>query len=99
MILVAEPTPFGLSDLQQTVSTLNELDIPYAVIINKSNIGSNVLHEYLVQYNIDIVTSIPFMREIAAFYANGRLVPHEIREYFSQIMAYILEFSNNLQLK
>lgn len=41
VILVTEPTPFGLSDLKQTVDALNSMKKPFGVVINKAGLGDN----------------------------------------------------------
>ena len=41
VILVTEPTPFGLSDLKQSVETLKTINKPYGVIINRAGLGNN----------------------------------------------------------
>jgi MinD superfamily P-loop ATPase len=70
-ILVAEPTPFGLSDLRQTVDVIRRMDIPFAVILNRDGIGDGRVEEYCASEGIEILMKIPFDREIARFYAEG----------------------------
>ena len=40
-LLVTEPTPFGLNDLQLTVETLRQMNIPLGVVINRAGIGDS----------------------------------------------------------
>ncbi len=74
VILVTEPTPFGLSDLKQSVDTLKQLDKPCGVIINRAGLGNKSVHQYLEQENIPLLLEIPFDKRIAETYARGQLV-------------------------
>lgn len=74
VVLVTEPTPFGLSDLKQSLAILKEMGIPCGVIINRADMGSDDAHNYLKQENIPLLMSVPFDREIAVAYSKGELV-------------------------
>lgn len=78
VVLVTEPTPFGLSDLRQSVETLREMKKEPAVIINRSDIGSNSVSEYLRKENIQLLAEIGYDPAIARVYSEGRLVSDEI---------------------
>lgn len=71
VILVAEPTPFGLSDLRQSVETLKAMDKPVGVIINRAGIGDSKVHNYLLEEHIELLIEIPFDREIARINSGG----------------------------
>lgn len=73
IILVTEPTPFGLHDLQLTIELIKELKIPFGVIVNKAGLGNLNTHEYLLQNNINLLGEIPFSKTYAASYAKGDL--------------------------
>ncbi|MHC1579520.1 MAG: P-loop NTPase [Candidatus Alkanophagales archaeon] len=70
-ILVTEPTPFGLYDLKLAVDTLNELGIPFAVVLNKSGEGDALIEEFCAQEGIEILMKIPLDPEIARLYSRG----------------------------
>jgi MinD superfamily P-loop ATPase len=74
VILVTEPTPFGLSDLKQSVETLKKIDKPCGVIINRAGIGNNAVYDWLHENNIPLLMEIPFKKEIARMYSIGELV-------------------------
>jgi MinD superfamily P-loop ATPase len=78
VILVTEPTPFGLSDLRQSIDTLKKINIPCGVIINRSGLGNNDVQEYLSRENIPVLMEIPFSREIAGLYSLGEIVSVKI---------------------
>ncbi len=71
VILVTEPTPFGLSDLKQSVETLRTMSKPCGVIVNKGGLGDRQVYSYLMDENIPLLMEIPFDRKIASSYARG----------------------------
>jgi len=73
VILVTEPTPFGLHDLKLTVDLIRELKIDFGVIVNKSGLGTDDIYEYLENENIELLGKIPFDKEYASNYAKGDL--------------------------
>jgi len=70
-VLVTEPTPFGLNDLILAVEVLRKLQIPFGVVINRSDIGDGKVDSYCEEENIPILMKIPFSREIAVSYSEG----------------------------
>jgi len=88
VVLVTEPTPFGLHDLQLAVEAMRVLQIPFAVVINKDGIGDNRVVQYCEEQSIRILTRIPHDLDIARAYAKGRFVVDELPHYqalFSQL--------------
>lgn len=83
ILLVTEPTPFGLHDLKMMIELVRELGIPFGVVINKANLGNREMYHYLENENIEIISEIPFNKEYASRYAKADLfgeLPIEIRE-------------------
>jgi MinD superfamily P-loop ATPase len=74
VILVTEPTPFGLSDLKQSIETLRKINKPCGVIINRTGLGNSKVQEYLWQESIPLLLEIPFKKEIAGLYSRGQIV-------------------------
>jgi len=70
-VLVTEPTPFGLHDLKITVEVLENMGIPFAVVVNQVDIGDKKVYEYCEEKNIPILLEIPFKRKIAELYSKG----------------------------
>lgn len=87
VILVTEPTPFGLSDLKQSVETLKTMSKPYGVIINRTGMGDNEVYKYLKDNAIPLLLEIPFDREIASIYSKGNIVTREKPELLEQLNA------------
>ena len=99
VVLVTEPTPFGLSDLKQSVETLKTLGKPCGVIVNRAGLGDLEVYNYLKQENIPLLMSISFDREIASIYSNGGLLTNEDAEWeqkFNQLFTSIAtEYGNS----
>lgn len=71
VILVTEPTPFGLHDLGIAVETIEVLSIPFGVVVNKDSIGDDSVNLYCAERQIEVLMCIPFSREIAELYSRG----------------------------
>lgn len=81
VVLVTEPTPFGLSDLRQSVDTLKTLKIKCGVIVNRAGLGKDEVYDYLKKENIPLLISIPFDKNIAMTYSKGALISNENKEW------------------
>ncbi len=89
IILVTEPTPFGVHDLKITVELLTELHKPFGVIINKAGLGNRDIYEFLLEYNIEILAEIPFDKNYAENYALGELlndIPKSIENVYKEVV-------------
>lgn len=73
-ILVTEPTPFGLSDLQSSVEALRDMHKPFGVIVNRAGLGDRELYDYLDAEEIPLLLEIPFNRQYAVTYSEGHIV-------------------------
>ncbi len=71
LILVTEPTPFGLHDLRLTIQVAEELDLPYGVIINRDGTPFQEMESFLASRQVPILLRIPFERTIAEGIARG----------------------------
>jgi len=87
VLLVTEPTPFGLNDLKLAVETIRELHLPFAVCINRSTIGDKKVQNYCRNEKIPIIMEIPEDREIAQAYSQGKIflktLPHYNKKFDS----------------
>jgi len=70
-VLVTEPTPFGLNDLVLAVKTLQKLNIPFGVVINRDGIGDKGVEDYCKKENIPVLMRMPMDKEIAIAYSKG----------------------------
>jgi MinD superfamily P-loop ATPase len=81
VLLVTEPTPFGLHDLKLTVEAVRQLGIPCGLVINRADIGNDDVYIYANQESLPVLLEIPFDRHIAELYSKGRLLV-ESSEYW-----------------
>lgn len=84
VILVTEPTPFGLNDLRLSIQTLQQMGIAFGVIINRDGIGNQKMENWLNEENIPILMKIPYDSLIAETYAEGKIVSEINSMYLSK---------------
>jgi MinD superfamily P-loop ATPase len=70
-LLVTEPTPFGLNDLELAVGMLEKLGIAKGVVINKADLGDRGVWDYCKSKEIPVLMEIPMDRKIAESYSKG----------------------------
>jgi MinD superfamily P-loop ATPase len=87
VLLVTEPTPFGLNDLILAVDMVREFKIPFAVVINRSDIGDDAVVQYCRQKKIEILLQIPNDRKIAENYSRGVMITRAMPEYKQKFSA------------
>lgn len=87
VILVTEPTPFGLHDLDLAVKTVRKMGIPFGVIVNRSDSGDDRVETYCSKENIRILMLIPEDRRIAEGYSKGRPLIVSAPEYRKKFVA------------
>lgn len=81
VILVTEPTPFGLNDLSLAVEVTRRLEIPFGVVINRSGLGNKDTDKYCKKEGIPILMRIPFSKKIAEIYSRGDSIVKSLPEY------------------
>jgi MinD superfamily P-loop ATPase len=90
VLLVTEPTPFGLHDLKLAVETVRQLGIPFGVVINRCDVGDGRCTEYCRSEGIPVLLEIPDDRRIAEAYSRGTSivdVSAELRAAFAGLYA------------
>ncbi len=80
VVLVTEPTPFGLSDLTLAVEMVKSLNLSMGVVINRIYGDGGELYDYLKGERIEILAEIPLDRSIAEIISRGGLIVKENRE-------------------
>ncbi|MFA8436014.1 MAG: ATP-binding protein [Marinifilaceae bacterium] len=78
VVLVTEPTPFGIHDLKLAVETAREMNQNFGIFINKDGIGDGELERYCKEEHIPILGRIPYSEEIARLYSEGKVLVDEI---------------------
>jgi len=73
VLLVTEPTPFGLNDLKLAVEMVRELGVRFGVAVNRTGTGDRAVFEYCTSERIPVLLEIPNERRIAHAYSRGEL--------------------------
>jgi len=82
VLMVTEPTPFGLHDLRLAVEVArDELGLPVGVVINRDGVGDRGVEDYCAAENIPILMRIPLDRRIAEAYSEGVTIVEALPEY------------------
>ena len=81
VLLVTEPTPFGLHDLTLAVELVRELGLPFGVVLNRDGVGDDRVERYCRDEEIEILLRVPDDRRIAEAYSTGRMIVDALPEY------------------
>ena len=88
VLMVTEPTPFGLHDLRLAVQVArDELGIPVGVVINRVGVGDRGVEDYCAAEGVPILMRIPLDRRIAVAYSEGIPMVEALPEYRQQFLA------------
>jgi MinD superfamily P-loop ATPase len=93
VLLITEPTPFGLHDLRLAVKLTRELDLPAGVVINRDGVGDTGVMDYCQESGLPILMRIPLERRIGEAIARGQALVEALPEYlprFQQLYDQIL---------
>jgi MinD superfamily P-loop ATPase len=92
VLLVTEPTPFGLNDLKLAVGLALKLGAPTGIIVNRSDGEDKIIVDYAAEVGLPIAGRIPFKREYAEAYSDGRMLVEE----FPELRENLLDIYDNL---
>jgi MinD superfamily P-loop ATPase len=73
ILLVAEPTPFGLHDLRVDLEVAKTLKLPFGVVINRALVGEPEARQLCQKARIPVLAEIPDSMAMAEAYAEGQL--------------------------
>ena len=94
VVLVTEPTPFGLHDLTLAVEMVRAMKVPFAVVINRADAGDYRVRTYCDRNRIPVLAEIPDDRAVAVAYSRGQLpvdVVPSFREHVVRLSAALQE--------
>jgi MinD superfamily P-loop ATPase len=97
VLLVTEPTPFGLNDLKLAVEMIRKLSIPFGVVVNRFGSGDDRVHIYCEEQKIPVLLEIPDDRRIAESYSRGEMIVEALPEYrrlFEGLLDKIIDIHN-----
>ncbi|HUU26277.1 MAG TPA: ATP-binding protein [archaeon] len=81
VLLVTEPTPFGLNDLKLAVEMVNAMELPFGVVVNRAGLGDGGVREYCQEKRIEVLIEIPDDRKVAETYSRGEMASEVLPEY------------------
>ena len=81
VLLITEPTPFGLHDLRLAVDMVRVLKLTLGVVINRDGLGNDDVKDYCSGARIPILAEIPDDRRVAEAYSQGKLATEVIPDY------------------
>ncbi len=93
VLLVTEPTPFGLSDLKVAVELTRDLNLPFAVLVNRDGIGDDRIKKYCREEGLNLLPGLPFRRDVAEAISRGEMIIDTIPEMkmaFSNLLDEVL---------
>ncbi len=96
VLLVTEPTPFGLHDLRLAVETVRTLGLPFGVAINRSDAGDDRVETYCRDEDIAVMVRIPEDRRIAEAYSNGNVLTAAVPEYIPVLQRLIADIQDRV---
>ena len=85
VILISEPTPFGLNDLKLAVGVVKQLGKKMGVVINRYGLGNDEIIKYCKDEGVEIIAKIPNSKSIAKLYSKGSLIYKEVKEFRNEL--------------
>ena len=92
VLLVTEPTPFGLSDLKLAVGLTLKLGVPTGIVVNRSDGNDKIIADYAAEVGLPIAGRIPFRRDYAEVYSGGGILV----DRFPELRENLLRIYDNL---
>jgi MinD superfamily P-loop ATPase len=74
ILLVTEPTPFGVYDFQLAWEAFTPLAKPMGAVVNRAGLGNDAIYRFCREKGLPILAEIPYDRGIAEAYARGRII-------------------------
>lgn len=80
VLLVTEPTPFGLYDFKLAAEAFSGLGKPMGAVINRADIGDQGVDQYCKERGIPVWARIPHSLDVARAYSRGEVVALSVPE-------------------
>lgn len=93
-ILVAEPTIFGVHNLNMVYELVKLFNKSFGVVLNKCVEGDNPAERFCVEKNIKILSRLPFDSELGILNSNAKIAVRENEKYqalFSSLLEIVQE--------
>jgi MinD superfamily P-loop ATPase len=92
VLLVTEPTPFGLHDLELALEAVQTLEIPCEVVINRAGVNGSAAKTLCKRQGVEIIAEFPDDRGVAEAYSRGQLAAEmdgDIRHLYRALLKHI----------
>jgi MinD superfamily P-loop ATPase len=92
VLLVTEPTPFGMHDLELALEMVEAVGVPSQVVVNRAGLNGSELAELCSRKGVEIVAEFPDDRRVAEAYSRGILASEAVagfRSRFRSLLAHI----------
>jgi len=90
VVLVTEPTPFGLNDLKLAIEMMRALKLPFGVVVNRVGFGDQETQRYCGEQGVEILAEIPDDRRVAEAYSRGELASEAVPEFRARLQSLLL---------
>ncbi len=80
-LLVAEPTRFGIHNLNMVYNLVKLFNKPHALIVNKDMGDKSLIEKYCTDKNINVIASIPYDSQLGLAISNGFVAAEKYTEY------------------
>ncbi|MCF8019328.1 ATPase [Petrocella atlantisensis] len=80
-VLVAEPTLFGVHNLNMVYELVGIFNKPFGVVLNKCLEGENPAEVFCIENNIKILEKIPYDSELGTINSNAEIAVHVDEKY------------------
>jgi len=78
VLLVTEPTPFGLHDLTLAVEMVRSMRLPHGIVVNRAGVGNGEVRSFCERNGLSVFAEIPDSREVAETYARGQTIVESV---------------------
>lgn len=85
VVLVTEPTPFGMHDLKLAVEMVRALGLSMGVVVNRAGMGDGEVFEYCDRHRIPLLGEIPDDRNVAEAYSRGEMISDAVAGFARRI--------------
>ncbi|MHA1994154.1 MAG: P-loop NTPase [Candidatus Hodarchaeales archaeon] len=81
VILVTEPTPAGEHDLFIAIELVKQLEVPFGIISNRSDVGDDRINRLVEENGYTLLLEIPHDNEILHLYSRGLPLVGETKRF------------------
>lgn len=99
VVLVTEPTPFGINDLELTMEVVNEMDKPHGLVVNKYDKDSDLIDDFIKKHDIDLLGKIHYDEDFTRSYSKGESLlnsSNKIKESVSNVVKKLKKYNKEL---